>query len=189
MIHMAITLDEALTLLEEKKQVLKNLHKLRKDSAVIVFQEGDSDEFKNTPERQVSEITEEINFVSKQIRKLQRAITKSNVEIETDIQLDGEKLTLGELIVAVRQLREELPMLTMLGNHKKDKKRNREREYASNGQVVTIEKIMITDVLYNTAEYREKAKQSEALIKKMQSTINKINVETTVEYEDVEYSA
>lgn len=184
---MAITLDEALRLLEDKKDRLRELRQLRYDSAVLRYEEGETEEFINRPERTVEDITAEITFLSKQIRKLQLAITKANVEIETEVELEGEKLLLGEVLVAIRQLREEHNNLVNLAKNKNQKTKKREREFVD-GQIVYVTKVNVNEVLYNTAKVKEDAEKTKKLIDKMQAVINKINIETEIDFVDEEFA-
>ncbi len=183
-----ITLDEALRLLEEKKAKVNELLSTRQTSGVVSYEDGEDESFIQRPERTVEEITKEIQFVSRQVRKLQLAITKANVEIETEIELDSEKLTLGELIVAIKQLRVELPYLQKLTNNKNSKQKKKNREYVD-GQFVHVTTIYVNEVLYNIQDVRESVAKSEKLIQKMQATINKLNVETYVDFVNEEFKA
>jgi hypothetical protein len=181
-----ITLDEGLRLLEQKKKRITELRALRSNSAVVKYEEGDDESFRNVPERKVDDITNELNFTERQVRKLQLAITKANVEVETDIEVEGEKLKLGEVIVAIRQFRDEHPYLTSLSNNKNEKKKVKDKEYID-GSLTFVTKVHITEVQFNTAQYREKSALYEKLIQKMQSTINKLNTDVVIDFVNEEY--
>ena len=143
-----ITLDEAVRLIEKKKSKITELRTLRQNSAVLSYEEGEEDSFIERPERTVEDITKEINFVQRQVRKLQLSITHANVTIKTGVELDGEELTLGELLIAIKQLREELPYLKKLTTYKNTKQKNKNREYVD-GQFVHVTTVTIKKVLYN----------------------------------------
>lgn len=183
-----ITLDEAVRLIEKKKSRLSELRTLRQNSAVMSYEEGEDEAFIEQPERQVEEITSEIKFVQRQIRKLQLSITHANVTVMTGVELDGEELTLGELLIAIKQLREELPFLKKLMNNKNTKQKKKNREYVD-GQIVNVTTVHINKVLYNLQVVREDVATYEKLVDKMQATINKLDVDTTIDFVDEEYVA
>jgi anion-transporting ArsA/GET3 family ATPase len=185
--QVSITLAEVLPLLERKRAYLEQLVQERISSSTIKYELGDTEEFIDRPERNPDEITEEIEFVSKQIRKLQRELTKANVNIVTDFVLDGENLTLGELVIALDQMRRELPRLQSLANYRSSKKKRNQTIYVD-GKPVVQEKVDCVDLTFEPSLYRKKAESLQRQIDKAQAILNKFNVETVVDFSDEVFS-
>lgn len=185
---MSVTLGESLNLLEAKKQRIREITQLRNKSTMVTYEEGDTEDLIERPEHSVDNLTAELSLLRRQVRKLQLAVTKSNVELKTDVEYEGEFLTLGEVLVLIKELREELPQLNRLAEMKSRKTKQNNREYVEN-QMVTVKTIQVQELTFTPETYREKARNVEKLIQVLQSTITRLNVSTLVDFTDEEFSA
>ncbi len=181
-----ITLDDARRLQTQKEEKIAKLIRERTQSAAITYEDGDTDDFKSIPERTVDDLTAEIEHLRKQFRRLTWLITNANVSTPSNFTLDGQVLSLGELLIAIKQFREELPAVDSLASKKKQKVKVPERQMVGD-RIEIIKKVQVTEVLLNTAVYRQKAVILEKMIDAAQKEINHLNQVVDVEFDDVEY--
>ena len=186
---MTITIDTALRLLEQKKELVRELESERQTSASIVYDIGDSEEYIQSlkPARQVDVITEEIEFVQNQIRQIYFHVSKTNLETETGYTYNNTNLKLGEAIMLLKQLRKESKNVSYLANLKNQIRKRKERVYVGGDAAYQLMEEK-TELLYNADVYKNRVKELEKTIEEIQTVINQLNASIVIPFENESYS-
>lgn len=183
---MKITLAEARLILDNKEAELKTLFQRRKDCRLNIYKKKDTSKELTHEEHEftVDELTDKIETLKKDIRKLRLVTTRANIDSDVDFTVDGEKIKLQEAIYLIKQYRDELPVLKDMG------------EVKTTSTIVdptprfgqsTVDRSyeQLTEPTYNTKDYRKKAEKLEFLITKLEIAINQANYNTFVEIEGI----
>ena len=117
-----MSLAEVRLTLENKEKELTTLLQRRNDCMFNVFKKTNDGKqmIHEKHEFTVDELTEKIEALQKEIRKLRLCSTIANVNTLVDFVVDGEKekITLQEAIYLIKQYREEVLTLRMMGEKK-----------------------------------------------------------------------
>jgi len=181
---MKMSLAELRLVLENKEKELAMLLQRRNDCMVNVYKKtnGEKQLMHEEHEFTVDKLTEDIEALRKEIRKLRLCSTIANVNTMVDFVVDGEKekITLQEAIYLIKQYREEVLTLRMMGEKKTTSKIVDPLRFSSNSNVDRSYE-EITEPTYDTKKYRKKAEKMEKLITKLELAINKANLTTEVD--------
>lgn len=181
---MTIKMDDALILLEQKRNRIREIRSKFKTNAIIKYElSEDADLYKQYPDEKIEEMLEELDLLYNQERILQNVITQENEKYITDIEFEGKHLKLGEVLILIRRYREELPELERLSLCKNIRTKETEKEFINNAIVNSV-KIMQTEVLFNLNVVRKRIQNYKTLIDKMQSVIKDANQKIMIDYED-----
>lgn len=179
---MKMSLAELRLVLENKEKELAMLLQRRNDCMVNVYKKtnGEKQLMHEEHEFTVDKLTEDIEALQKEIRKLRLCSTIANVNTLVDFTDGGEKITLQEAIYLIKQYREEVLTLRMMGEKKTTSKIVDPLRFSS-GSNVDRSYEEITEPTYDTKKYRKKAEKMEKLITKLELAINKANLTTEVD--------
>lgn len=179
---MKMSLAEVRLILENKESELKTLFQRRSDSLMNVYKKADGKKELMHEEHEfaVDELTERIEKLKKEIRKLRLCSATANVNTLVDFTVDGDKITLQEAIYLIKQYREEVPVLRKMGEMKTTSQLVDPLRFSSNSNIDrTYEEIK--EPTYDTKKYRKEAEKMEKLITKLELAINKANLTTEVD--------
>lgn len=182
MVIIKISLAEVRLRLEDKEKELTTLLERRRQSLYNIYKkEGKEKELLHEEhEFSIKDLTEDINRVNKEIRKLRLSSTMANTATLTEFEVDGEAITLQEAIYLIKQFREELPTITRMGDAKTRSQIIDPSPRFGQGSVDrSYEELTVPT--YNTKDYRKKAEKLEKEIRKLELAINKANLTTEVE--------
>lgn len=101
-------LAEALLLLPELEEELRDLQRLRRKVATVSYDEARKEATITQHDTTVDEVTEQIKEVSRKIRDLRLHISRINSTHTINWAEDGRQITLGEAVILIQQKRIEL---------------------------------------------------------------------------------
>lgn len=183
---MTISLNRAMAILAKKKLDVLKLQQDQMKSATVSYYEEDGEEFCVRPENSITDIRFQLYQARKDIRKLFMEISRVNMT-ETNFMWEGSLLTLGELILLIRQLRDDVPDLTVLKSYRSVKTKEKERIMdTEKNQMVTLYRTKVKEVLYNPKVIERDLSMAEYQIAQMQETINRYNMNLTIDFQDVQ---
>ena len=168
---MKISLLEALPLRNTISRRIQDLLSERDSVAFVQFEKGEEYE---KPERTVDEVTDELNEVRRDFRKLDVLVYQANLEAR--ITWDNEKISIAEAIELAKQLRGEAGRIKHYANSKKQ-----ERNHGYGSDIIIYEKAM-----FDPAEMQKRVIKLEKMANRLSLDIEKANHIHTIEFEAAE---
>lgn len=170
-----ISMAEALTVRAAINRKLNQLNHERLQNSSTYIEKGETAPY---PQRTVDMITEEINQVMRDYRRLDRMIAISNTT--NVISWDGEDLCILEAIELAKQLRAEIAQLTHLGSEKK-------LERLLNRSAIDGGNPIFKVALYDPEAYMITAQKLERQVTKLSALIERSNHLNTIPFDASAY--
>lgn len=164
---MKISLLEALPLRNTISRRIQDLLSERDTVAFVQYEKGEEYE---KPDRTVDEVTEELNEVRRDFRKLDVLVYQANLEAK--ITWDDEEISIAEAIELAKQLRGEAGRLK---SYAKSKKQERNHNYGSD--TIIYEKAM-----FDPAEMQKRVLKLEKMANRLSLNIEKANHTHSIEF-------
>ncbi len=165
---------EALAVRAAMNRLINQLMQERMNNSSTIIEKGETAEF---PIRSVDVITEEIDTVSADYRKLDLLMAISNTT-ET-ISWNGGSITVMEAIELAKQIRNEIGQLAHLGSRKK---LERQSSRGHDGSVT-----LFTVALYDPEAYQAAARKKEREVTKLSSLIEHANHHSKIPFDAAKY--
>lgn len=169
-----ITMAEALAVRAAMNRLLNQLMQERMNNSSTIIEKGETAE---TPARSVDVITEEINTISDDFRRLDLLMAVSNTT-ETIFWNDGP-ITVMEAIELAKQIRIEIGQLSHLGSRKK---LERQSSRGHDGSVT-----LFNVALYDPEAYQASARKKEREVTKLSSLIEHANHHSKISFDAAKY--
>lgn len=169
-----ITMAEALAVRAAISRLMNQLMQERLNNSSTIIEKGETAEI---PTRSVDVITEEIDAVSTDFRKLDLLMAISNTT-ET-ISWNGTLITVMEAIELAKQLRNEIGQLAHLGSRKK---LERQSSRGHEGSVT-----LFNVALYDPEAYQATARKKEREVTKLSSLIEHANHNSKISFDAAKY--
>ncbi len=184
-----MTLAEARLVLDNKEGELQDVFNKRYECKTNEYMKKDGTKtlMHESHEFTVDKLTETIERLQKEIRKLRLITTQTNIETSVDFTVDDEQITLQEAIYLIKQYRSEHCVLKQAGELRTEShfvNPAQSRWPAQNTVDHSFEKII--EPTFDTKKYRRMAEKLEILITKLEVAINQANYKTEVEVDGVE---
>jgi len=179
-----LPLAEVKIILDDKEKELKDYIQKRNQSLTNVYKKLEEDAkelLHEAHEFSVDFLTETIVRLEKEIRKLRLILAQSNASTIVDFTVDNEKISLQEALYLIKQYRNELPTLLSMGEYKTRSRLVDPTSRYATANTVDRSYTEITEPTFDTKKYRELAKKTEFLIRKLEVAINQGNYSTLVE--------
>ncbi|ANY75739.1 hypothetical protein [Paenibacillus ihbetae] len=170
-----ITMAEALAVRAAMNRLINQLMQERLNNSSTIIEKGETAE---VPARSVDVITEEIDAVSADFRKLDLLMAISNTT-ET-IPWNGTNITVMEAIELAKQMRNEIGQLAHLGSRKK---LERQTSRGLEGGAVTLFNV----ALYDPEAYHAAARKKEREVTKLSSLIEHANHHSKIPFDAAKY--
>lgn len=169
-----ITMAEALAVRAAMSRLMNQLMQERINNSSTIIEKGETAEL---PARSVDVITEEIDAVSTDFRKLDLLMAISNTT-ET-ISWNGTHITVMEAIELAKQMRNEIGQLAHLGSRKK---LERQSSRGHEGSVT-----LFNVALYDPEAYQATARKKEREVTKLSSLIEHANHNSKISFDPAKY--
>lgn len=168
---------EVLLLLSDKEKEMYTLINERKVASTISYKKDEGVTSVERPERSVDELTTMIEKLSKDIRKLRLEVSKANVNTVVEWQVDGERITLGEAINLIKQMRNTLPAVNALSQLKTNTRFVDPNPYYNRNSANAVDRSYeeITEPTFDTKIYKAKAEKLTREIRALESVIQTVN--------------
>lgn len=169
-----ITMAEALAVRAAMNRLMNQLMQERLNNSSTIIEKGEAAEI---PARSVDVITEEIEAISADYRKLDLFMGISNTT-ET-IPWNGTHITVMEAIELAKQMRNEIGQLAHLGSRKK---LERQSSRGHEGSVT-----LFNVALYDPESYQATARKKEREVTKLSSLIEHANHNSKISFDATKY--
>ncbi|WP_106767583.1 hypothetical protein [Paenibacillus faecalis] len=169
-----ITMAEALAVRAAMNRLINQLMQERLNNSSTIIEKGETAE---VPVRSVDVITEEIDAISTDFRKLDLLMAISNTT-ET-ISWNGANITVMEAIELAKQMRNEIGQLAHLGSRKKLERQN------SRGLEGSV--TLFNVALYDPEAYQAAARKKEREVTKLSSLIEHANHHSKISFDATKY--